>query len=91
MQYQCAACGTIMSGDLLVYVDHTEKHIVDLVKHDHPDWVEKDGLCQKCLEYYKAELHGSVFKDAPCVLRQRKIKKFWQAVTGIFGENKNIK
>ncbi len=89
MDYRCAACNTVVSGDLLVYVDHTEKHIVDLLKHDHPQWVEKDGICKKCLEYYRAELHGSVFKDAPCVLRQRRINKIWKAMMGVFG-GKNL-
>ena len=84
MDYQCSACGQVVKGDLLVYVDHTEKHIVDLLKHDHPDWVETNGVCQKCIDYYKAELKGSVFKDAPCVLRERKIKKVWNILTGIF-------
>ena len=88
MDYRCAACNAVVTGDVLAYVDHTEKHIVDLIKHDHPDWVDKDGLCKKCLEYYHAELNGSVFKDAPCVLRQRKIKKVWQVVKGIFYRNK---
>ena len=88
MSYQCAACGEVINADLLVYVDHTEKHIVELLKHDHPEWVEKDGVCKKCLDYYRAEIHGSIFKDAPCALRIRKAKGFWGAVTGIFGRKK---
>lgn len=84
MEYRCAACGEVFSHDLLVYVDHTEKHIVDLLKHDHPEWVEKDGICRQCLEYYRAELRGSIFKDAACVLRKRKVTGIWKKVSGIF-------
>ncbi len=80
MEYQCPACSAVVNGDLIAYVDHTEKHIVDLLKHDHPEWAQEDGVCQKCLDYYRAELHGSVFKDAACVLRQRKIKSVWQRI-----------
>ena len=91
MAYRCAACGEVLEGDMVVYVDHTEKHIVELLKHDHPDWAEKDGICQKCLDYYRAELTGSVFKDAPCVLRQRKISSVWQKITTVFsGKKKDI-
>ena len=88
MGYQCAACHQVVTGDLVAYIDHTEKHIVDLIKHDHPEWAEKDGICQKCIEYYRAEIKGSVFKDAPCALRIRKVKGFWGVVTGIFGKKK---
>jgi len=84
MEYQCSVCGQKVSGDMLVYREHTEKHIVDLVKHDHPDWVEASGLCQKCVEYYRAELKGSIFKDAPCALRIRKVKKFLSILRNIF-------
>ena len=84
MNYRCAVCDGVVSGDAVAYVNHTEKHIVDIIKHDHPDWVEKNGVCKKCLEYYRAELHGSVFKDAACVLRNRKIRRFWKALAGIF-------
>jgi len=84
MEYQCSLCGQKISGDLASYVDHTEKHVVDLVKHDHPDWVEKDGMCRKCLDYYRAEIKGSVFKDVPCVMRNRKIKGVFSAITNFF-------
>ena len=88
MDYRCAVCDGVVSGDVIAYVDHTEKHIIELIKHDHPDWIEKNGICKKCLDYYKAELHGSVFKDVPCALRNRKIKSFWKSVAGIFGGKK---
>jgi len=85
MQYQCGVCGQKVGGDMMVYREHTEKHIVDLVKHDHPDWVEQNGLCLKCIDYYRAELKGSVFKDAACALRIRGVKKFWEGLRKILG------
>ena len=68
----------------MVYKLHTEDHIVDLVKHDHPDWVESNGMCQKCLQYYEDEIKGSVFKDAACALRQRKAKIFFSGIAKFF-------
>jgi hypothetical protein len=84
MTYFCSACQQHVEGDLIHFKEHTEKHIVDLIKHDHPEWVESDGLCRKCYDYYRSEIQGSVFKDAPCALRIRKIKKFAQFIQGIF-------
>jgi len=58
MEYKCSVCKNEVEGDLLVYIDHTEKHIMDEIKASHPDWVEKDGVCQKCIDYYKNQLKG---------------------------------
>ncbi len=80
MEYQCNVCGARVGADMIVYLDHTEKHVIDLVKHDHPEWIEQNGICQKCLEYYQGELRGSIFKDAACVLRQRKVKSVLEKI-----------
>ncbi len=82
--YTCSACQQKVEGGLVEFKDHTEQHIIDLIKHDHPHWQEADGLCPKCYEYYKAEITGSVFKDATCVIRRRKIDKFIEKVKGVF-------
>ena len=82
--YVCGVCGHKVDGGVVAFKEHTEKHIVELIKHDHPDWAEKSGLCPKCYEYYRGEITGSIFKDAPCALRIRKIKKFLGKVKGIF-------
>lgn len=84
MEYQCSVCNTKVSGDLMVYKKHTEQHIIDLLKHDHPEWIEDNGLCKKCYEYYSAEIKGSVFKDAPCALRIRKIKQILKPLWNLF-------
>lgn len=58
MEYICEVCGEKIIGDSLKYIDHTEQHIVDLIKESHPDWAEDNGMCQKCHEYYKKQLRG---------------------------------
>ena len=58
MGYKCSVCGQKVNGDLKVFLDHTENHIIDHIKAKHPDWVEKDGLCQRCVDYYRSELKG---------------------------------
>ena len=59
MQYVCRVCQEKIDGDLLLYVNHTEQHIIDEIKAKHPGWVERDGLCQKCVDYYKKQLKGN--------------------------------
>ncbi|MCR4337734.1 MAG: hypothetical protein NUV91_08020 [Candidatus Omnitrophica bacterium] len=80
MRYRCPICAQEVSEDLVVYVDHTEKHIIDVIKSDHPDWIEKSGLCTRCLEYYHAEINGTLkvpfMHPTRCMTRRKKIWRF---------------
>jgi hypothetical protein len=31
-----------------------EQAVIDLIKRNHPEWVEPDGACKKCIEYYES-------------------------------------
>jgi hypothetical protein len=55
--YVCPTCGEKMERDLSLFMDHTDKHIVEEVKKAHPAWVTPDGYCAKCLEHFKKALH----------------------------------
>ena len=88
MIYQCDLCTKKVSGDMLVYADHTQNHVIDLIKHDHPEWVETSGVCRKCLEYYQSEIKGSIFKDADCALRIRRTKNVFSRLAGLLTGNK---
>ena len=57
MKFICSTCDKEIERDMLIIIDHTEKHIVDVIKEQHPEWVESDGICKKCYEYYKQQLH----------------------------------
>lgn len=83
MEYQCSVCHQKVSGDMLIYKEHTDKHILELVKLDHPDWVDDGGICQQCVAYYQKELRGGVFGDAACAKRRRATKSFFQTITGL--------
>ena len=58
MEYQCSICGEKIKDDLLVYINHTQEHIIDEIKSSHPDWVEENGVCEKCVEYYQKQIKG---------------------------------
>ena len=32
--------------------DIAEQYMLEVIKSEHPDWVEKDGSCKRCEEYY---------------------------------------
>ena len=54
--YMCSVCGARVPRDLILYVSHTDQHIIDEIRKNHPDWIEKDGICVKCVDYYKKAL-----------------------------------
>ena len=58
MAYTCSLCQETVKGDTLVYIEHTEQHIIDEIRSSHPEWAEEDGLCRKCVDYFKAQLRG---------------------------------
>lgn len=57
MEFICPTCGKGLPRELLVIIPHTEGHIVDAIKEKHPDWIESNGICKKCYEYYKKQFH----------------------------------
>ena len=59
MEYKCSVCQEQVEGDLLVYINHTQEHIIDEIKTKHPEWIENDGICPKCEDYFKSQIKGS--------------------------------
>jgi len=56
--YQCPVCNKKTPRDLAVYIDHTNQHIVEEIKKDHPQWVSGDGTCKPCMDYYETQISG---------------------------------
>ena len=56
MKFVCPTCNSELPNELLIIIPHTEKHIVDVIKKKHPKWVENNGVCKKCYEFYKSQL-----------------------------------
>lgn len=57
IDFVCPTCGKKIPRDLRVIIPHTEAHIVEVIKDKHPEWSEVEGICKRCYEYYKKELH----------------------------------
>ena len=38
-------------------IDHTdlaEQYVLSIIRDEHPEWIERDGTCKRCEQYYKA-------------------------------------
>jgi len=57
-EYVCGVCGKHMERDLLLFMKHTDAHIIQTIKAKHPEWVNDSGICPKCHDYYKKQKSG---------------------------------
>ena len=58
MEFVCPTCGKKLSRDLVIILEHTEKHVINEIKKKHPKWIERDGTCEPCAEYYRKQMKG---------------------------------
>ena len=59
MEYTCSTCGENVGKELVTFIDHTEGHIIDVIKAKHPEWQQADGLCKKCEDYFRQQMEGN--------------------------------
>ena len=45
---KCTLCG--QETDSIAHL--AEQTLIDFIKQKNPDWVESDGACEKCIDYY---------------------------------------
>jgi hypothetical protein len=57
-EYVCPVCGKKTRRDLIFFLEHTQAHMIELVKQKHPEWVDRDGLCRPCVDYFQKSLKG---------------------------------
>ncbi|MBI4116022.1 MAG: hypothetical protein HY447_05575 [Candidatus Omnitrophica bacterium] len=69
--YECPLCHQKIDRELTRFLDHTNQHIIDRIKEQHPEWVEADGACEACAEYYQKELSGEAKNIGPLGRRRR--------------------
>lgn len=43
----CPNCDEYVDSDLKVFLGHTDRHVIEALKAQFPDWVESDGACPK--------------------------------------------
>lgn len=53
-KYRCPVCEHDIEGDLITYLEHTKKEMLEILKKKYPNWDEKKGLCPKCKEEFES-------------------------------------
>ena len=61
--YICPICKKEMEHDLMVFLKHTDHHIIEVVLREHPQWAHQNGICQECLDYYKKSMGHMPYID----------------------------
>ncbi len=49
----CPVCNKLQDEEIVDVCNSAYSYLMERIKKDHPDWVEKDGACPKCVEYYE--------------------------------------
>lgn len=63
--YQCPLCGNTMARDLVLFLDHTNQHVIDKIKQSHPEWIAENGACKPCVDYYQTQISGENINIGP--------------------------
>jgi hypothetical protein len=61
--YVCPVCKEKIEHDLMVFLKHTDHHIIDVIMKEHPKWVHGDGICRECFDYYKKSVGHTPYMD----------------------------
>jgi uncharacterized membrane protein len=51
----CSLCNTLVETRTLVNPSKLEPQLVDIIRHERPEWDGKRGICQNCREQYRAK------------------------------------
>lgn len=51
----CSLCTATVDARTLASPQKLENRILDLIREDRPEWEAKRGICQNCLEQYRAK------------------------------------
>ncbi len=53
VEKRCPLCKQEIEERMLDIHVRKERVVIDLIKKKHPEWVEEDGACPRCIEYYR--------------------------------------
>lgn len=61
---RCQVCGDEVHEELLGLHEEAERWWLRRIRREDPEWVEEDGSCPRCLEYYGVTRRGHPEKAA---------------------------
>ncbi len=50
---RCPLCGDYLHADIADLHAMAEDWVIRKIRRDHPEWIEANGACPKCLEFYR--------------------------------------
>lgn len=53
MKYQCHICGREIDEAAGLAHVKAEEYLIELIRRDHPEWLEEKNSCHKCIDYYR--------------------------------------
>ena len=56
-KYVCPTCGEEMPREYRIMIHHSENHIMEIIRKQHPGRVRSYGTCKRCYEEFKKQLH----------------------------------
>ena len=74
-----------MDRDLVLFLDHTNQHVINQIKLSHPEWVAENGACKPCSAYYETQISGAGFNIGPAERRKRWILGFFSLAVSFSG------
>jgi uncharacterized membrane protein len=51
----CSLCKTLVDRRKLVSPQKMENHVLDIIRHERPEWDGTHGVCRECVEQYRAK------------------------------------
>ena len=51
----CSLCRTLVDRRKLVSPQKMENHVLDIIRHERPEWDGTHGVCRDCVEQYRAK------------------------------------
>ncbi len=58
-RYLCPLCGSAVPTIIRPTHAAAEAWLIERIKHDHPEWLQADGACPRCIDEYRAMLRSA--------------------------------
>lgn len=55
----CPGCGRLVFDDYFAHREsETQARILRFIRQEHPEWVQTDGVCQRCLSFLEQKIRS---------------------------------
>lgn len=54
--YYCPVCQSVVKEPLRPIHEVAEEWVISHIKAAHPEWIESNGACPKCIQFFRSRL-----------------------------------